>query len=73
MLRRAKALSLKGDHDEADEGLAAAARLEPGLAAEVERERALNQKRLRAAEAKQRKGFGGFFKGGGSGAKAVKA
>jgi len=69
-MRKAKALSLKGDQEEADEQLDAALQLDPGLATEVEKERGVNRQRRKAAEAKMRKGFGGFFKtpaGGGGG------
>jgi hypothetical protein len=62
MLRKAKALSLKGDFEEAEELLAAAEGADAALRADVERERAVNKQRLKAAEEKQRKGFGGFFK-----------
>jgi hypothetical protein len=62
VFRKAKALSLKGDPEEAEELLLEAERLDPGLRADVERERAANRQRLKAAESKQRRGFGGFFK-----------
>ncbi|GBF92152.1 peptidyl-prolyl cis-trans isomerase [Raphidocelis subcapitata] len=62
LFRKAKALSLKGDHEEADGLLSEAARLDPSIASDADRERAANRARLRAAEDRQRKGFGGFFK-----------
>lgn len=62
MFRKAKALSLKGDYEEAEQLLSEAESLDASLEPEVERERALNKQRLRAAEAKQRQGFRGFFK-----------
>lgn len=62
LFRRAKALSLKGDYEDAEAALAAAEKADASLAADVEKERAANRQRLRAAEEKQRKGFGGFFK-----------
>jgi hypothetical protein len=62
VFRKAKALSLKGDHKEADGLLSEAARLDPSIASDVDRERAANAARLRAATDRQRKGFGGFFK-----------
>lgn len=61
VFRKARALSLKGDHAEADALFAEASELDPSLAADAERERAANRARLRAAEARQRAGFGGFF------------
>lgn len=52
---------MKGDHDEADEHLAAAAEMDAGLAAEVEAARAGNKQRAKAAASKQKQQFRNFF------------
>lgn len=52
---------MKGDTDEADEHLAAAAEMEPSLGAEVEAARAANKQRAKAAESKQKRQFRNFF------------
>lgn len=61
VFRKGKALSMKGDTDEADEHLAAAAEMEPSLGAEVEAARAANKQRAKAAESKQKRQFRNFF------------
>lgn len=61
VFRRGKALSMKGDHEEADEFLAAAAEMDPSLAAEVEAARAANKQREKAAATKQKQQFRNFF------------
>lgn len=61
VFRKGKALSMKGDHDEADEYLAAAADLDDTLAADVEAARAANKQRAKAAATKQKQQFRNFF------------
>jgi uncharacterized protein HemY len=61
VFRKGKALSMKGDHDEADEHLAAAAEMDAELAAEVEAARAANKQRAKAAASKQKQQFRNFF------------
>lgn len=61
MFRKGKALSLKGDYDEADQHLAAAAEMDDSLAAEVEAARTANKQREKAASSKQKQQFRNFF------------
>jgi hypothetical protein len=61
LYRRGKALSMKGDYDEADESLAAAAVADPSISADVAAARAANTARAKAATAKQRSQFRNFF------------
>jgi hypothetical protein len=61
LFRRAKALSCKGDYEEADEAFGLALAADGSTAAEVERERALNASRRRQAAAKQKQQFANFF------------
>ena len=61
LFRRAKALSCKGDYEEADAEFSRALEVDASTAAEVERERALNATRRRQAAAKQKQQFGNFF------------
>jgi len=49
IFRKGKALSLKGDHEEAEEHLAAAAELDPSVAADVEEARAANTQRAKGS------------------------
>ncbi|KAI8469652.1 MAG: hypothetical protein J3K34DRAFT_512676 [Monoraphidium minutum] len=60
LFRKGRALSLKGDHEEADGLLAEAAAADASLAADAERERAANKQRMREAAEKQRKGMAAF-------------
>lgn len=63
LLRKAKALTLKGDYEEAEEQLAAVEALEGagGLAAEVTAARTHNKQKQRAASQKQKGQFKSFF------------
>mmetsp|Transcript_52386 Transcript_52386/g.106551 ORF Transcript_52386/g.106551 Transcript_52386/m.106551 type:complete len:109 (-) Transcript_52386:50-376(-) len=64
LLRRARALSMKGDYAAAmaDLDAAAAAKECPdAVAKEIEAERAANKRREKAASAKQRQAFRNFF------------
>ncbi len=61
LFRRAKALSAKGDYDEADADLSRALELDPSVAPEVTRERAANMARRRGAAVKQKQQFSNFF------------
>lgn len=61
LFRKGKALSMKGDYEEADGHLAAAAEADTSLAADVEAARASNRTRAKAADAKQRSQFKNFF------------
>lgn len=61
VFRKGKALSMKGDYEEADAHLAAAAEMDASLAAEVEAARAANKQREKAASTKQKKQFRNFF------------
>lgn len=61
MFRKGRALSMKGDYDEAHEHLCAAAEMDPGLEAEVEAARVANKQRAKAAAAKQKQQFRNFF------------
>jgi hypothetical protein len=60
---KGKALSLKGDHEEAEEHLAAAAQLDGGYAADVAAALAANKQRAKTATAKQKQQFRNFFGG----------
>jgi hypothetical protein len=59
--RRGRALSLKGDYEEAEVDLKHAAELDPSVAAEVTRELAANKQRAKAAEQKQRQQLKSFL------------
>jgi len=63
LLRRARALSMKGDFEAADTDLDTAANTLPAeeLAKEIDAERAANKRREKAAGAKQRQAFRNFF------------
>ncbi len=61
MFRKGKALSAKGDHDEADDALTKAAELDPAVASEVEAARNANAQLRRAAAQKQKQQFRNFF------------
>lgn len=61
VFRKGKALSAKGDTEEADEYLAAAAEMDAGLASEVEAARAANRALAKAAASKQKQQFRNFF------------
>jgi hypothetical protein len=61
MFRKGKALSCKGDYEEAEEHLAAAAQLDASLAADVEAAKAANSRRAKAAAQKQKQQFKNFF------------
>eukprot|EP00879_Flechtneria_rotunda_P002973 GHRR01003190.1.p1 GENE.GHRR01003190.1~~GHRR01003190.1.p1 ORF type:complete len:634 (+),score=228.22 GHRR01003190.1:2740-4641(+) len=61
MFRKGKALSMKGDYEEADEHLAAAAEMDDSITADVEATRAANKQRAKAAQAKQKQDFKPFF------------
>lgn len=52
---------MKGDYDEADEHLAAAAEMDDSLGADAEAARAANKQRAKAASAKQKQQFRNFF------------
>jgi hypothetical protein len=52
---------MKGDYDEADDELAAAAQLDGSWAAEVERERTANRRRATAAASKQKRELKNFL------------
>jgi protein involved in temperature-dependent protein secretion len=61
MFRKGKALSVKGDYEEADEQLAAAGRLDPGIERDVAAARASNKQRQKQATEKQKREFRNFF------------
>ena len=52
--RRGRALSLKGNHEEAEADFNAAATSDPSCAADMEKEVVANEQRAKAAERKQR-------------------
>jgi uncharacterized protein HemY len=61
MFRKGKALSIKGDYEEADEQLAAALKLDPGIERDVAAARASNKQRQRQAAEKQKRELRNFF------------
>jgi hypothetical protein len=61
VFRKGKALSAKGDTEEADEYLAAAAELDAGFTSDVEAARAANRALAKAAASKQKQQFRNFF------------
>jgi hypothetical protein len=61
LFRKGKALSMKGDYEEAEEHLTAAAEVDASMATDVEAARAANAQRAKAADAKQKQQFRNFF------------
>lgn len=61
LFRKGKALSMKGDYEEAQEHLAAAAQLDASFGADVEAAQAANSQRAKAAAQKQKQQFKNFF------------
>ncbi|WIA13375.1 hypothetical protein OEZ85_006955 [Tetradesmus obliquus] len=61
LFRKGKALSMKGDYEEAQEHLAAAAQLDASFASDVEAAQAANSQRAKAAAQKQKQQFKNFF------------
>ncbi|KAF6261061.1 hypothetical protein COO60DRAFT_1637104 [Scenedesmus sp. NREL 46B-D3] len=57
MFRKGKALSMKGDYEEAEEHLAAASQLDASFAADAEAAKAANSQRAKAAAQKQKQQF----------------
>lgn len=61
MFRKGKALSMKGDYDDAEDTLAAAAEMDSSIEADVKAALAANKQRGKAATAKQKQQFSNFF------------
>uniref|UniRef100_A0A383VCY1 peptidylprolyl isomerase n=1 Tax=Tetradesmus obliquus TaxID=3088 RepID=A0A383VCY1_TETOB len=61
LFRKGKALSMKGDYEEAQEHLAAAVTLDASFGADVEAAQAANSQRAKAAAQKQKQQFKNFF------------
>lgn len=61
MFRKGKALSMKGDYEEAEEFLAAAAEMDSNIEAEAKAASVSNKQRAKAAAAKQKQQFSNFF------------
>eukprot|EP00878_Enallax_costatus_P011637 GHUV01012146.1.p2 GENE.GHUV01012146.1~~GHUV01012146.1.p2 ORF type:complete len:376 (+),score=98.18 GHUV01012146.1:1445-2572(+) len=61
MFRKGKALSMKGDYDEAEEALTAAADMDSSIAADVKAALAANKLLAKAATSKQKQQFSNFF------------